>query len=58
MSAFKEARYHTLELLSRLDEGAIDPKYLAELLLNYMSDFEVQKFMELNEMVDFDLEEA
>ena len=58
MSAFKEARYHTLELLTQLDEGAIDPKRLAELLLNYMSDFEVQKFMELNDIMTMDQLEA
>ena len=58
MSAFKEARYYTLELLTQLDEGTVDPKWLAEMLLNYMSDFEVQKFMELNDIMTMDQLEA
>ena len=51
MSTLKEARYYSNNLLNQMDEGIIEPWRLAEMLLEQMSDIEVQKFMERNELM-------
>lgn len=50
MSEFKDARYNTLELLTMMDEGRVDTKWLVEMLLSYMSDDDVGLFMEAHEL--------
>ena len=51
MKTLKEARYYSNNLLDQMDAGIIEPWRLAEMLIEHMSDFEVQEFMERNELM-------
>jgi hypothetical protein len=44
MSAMKEARFNTIALMGMMDEGLIDPKQLAEQLMLWMSEADVEAF--------------
>ena len=52
MSAFKEARYHTLQMMEIVDRGYIDKDQLIQNLLAYLSDYEVADFMRQYEYDD------
>ena len=52
MSAFKEARYHTLQMMEIVDRGYIDKDQLIQNLLAYLSDYEVADFMQQYEYDD------
>lgn len=45
MSAFKEARYNTLQMLELVEEGVVSKDNLIHNLLMWMSDYEVEEFM-------------
>lgn len=45
MSAFKEARYNTLQMLELVEEGVVSKDNLIRDLLMWMSDYEVEEFM-------------
>ena len=45
MSAFKEARYHTLQMLELVEEGIVDKDQLIQNLLLYLSEQDVEDFM-------------
>ena len=49
MSAFKEARFHTIQLLQMVDDGVVDKDYLIQDLLGYLSEYEVEDFMRRND---------
>lgn len=44
MSAMKSSRFNTIALLGMMDEDLIDPKQLAEQLLLWMSEADVEAF--------------
>ena len=52
MSAFKEARYHTLQMMEIVDRGYIDKDQLIQNLLAYLSDYEVADFMQKYEYAE------
>lgn len=52
MSAFKEARYHTLQMLELVEEGIVDKDQLIQNLLAYLSDYEVADFMQKYEYAE------
>ena len=47
MSAIKDANHYRIELLTMLDEGIVDTQWLAEALVNYLSEAECEHFMNL-----------
>lgn len=52
MSAFKEARYHTLQMLELVEEGIVDKDQLIQNLLLYLSEQDVEDFMRQYEYDD------
>ena len=54
MSAFKEYRYYEMDLRMQMDDGTVCARLLAEQLMATMSDIEIQKFMEANEILSMD----
>ena len=50
MSAIKDANHYRIELLTMMDEGMVDPQWLAEALVNFLSEAECEHFMNLNEL--------
>lgn len=52
MSAFKEARYHTLQMMEIVDRGYIDKDQLIQNLLLYLSEQDVEDFMRQYEYDD------
>lgn len=51
MGAFKEARFHTIQLLQMVDDGVVDKDYLIQDLLGYLSESEVEDFMRMNDYI-------
>ncbi len=49
MGAFKDSRFHTIQLLSMVDDGVVDKDYLIQDLLGYLSETEVEDFMRTND---------
>lgn len=49
MGAFKDSRFHTIQLLSMVDNGVVDKDYLIQDLLGYLSEAEVEDFMRTND---------
>ena len=45
MSAMKDARFNTIALMGMMDEGLINPKDLAEQLMLWMSEADVEAFV-------------
>ena len=54
MSAFKEYRYYEMDLRMQMDDGTVCARLLAEQLMATMSDAQIQKFMEANEILSMD----
>lgn len=56
----RPARYYTNRVLELMDEGVLDPKDLAESLLQWLSEDDVRKMVVaygINEMLDDDEQE-
>ena len=49
MGAFKNSRFHTIQLLSMVEDGVVDKDYLIQDLLGYLSEAEVKDFMRKND---------
>lgn len=49
MGAFKNSRFHTIQLLSMVEDGVVDKDYLIQDLLGYLSEAEVEDFMRKND---------
>ena len=47
-------RKFTIKFLEAMDEGLIDPKQLAQNLMGYMSERDVQRFAEAEGYFDFE----
>jgi len=51
MGAYKQARFHTIQLLQMVDDGMVDKDYLIQDLLGYLSEDEVEDFMRRNDYI-------
>lgn len=53
----RETRRVTCKLLDMMDQGALNPRFLAEACLNYMSESEVADMARVNDVLDDDADE-
>lgn len=51
------ARKWTCRLLDMMDDGVIDPKAVAEMCLAYMSEWDVEDMMRVNDLKEYFREE-
>ena len=46
MTAFKESRYCEMDLLMQMEDGTLDPKWLAKAFIDYLPESELEEFMQ------------
>ena len=49
MSKFKESRFYTIQLMEMVDQGMVDKDVLINNLLGWLSEEEVELFMQRND---------
>lgn len=57
MSAFKEARFYTIQLLDLVESGVLNKDRMIYDLLGYLSEAEVEDFMRKNDYMEIVEEE-
>lgn len=53
-----ETRYYTIKFLEMLDDGLLDATYMCEAFAKWLSEDEMQRFMDVYELIDDEVDES